>query len=410
MTTQRATVAEIDLNAFKHNLGRIRSLLKPQVKIMAVVKADGYGHGAVPCARAALEAGTDWLGVAILEEGVELRNSGIDSPILVMGSIFPDDGKDLVHYDLSTSVSGFALAQALSRQAEKQGKTVGVHIKIDTGMGRLGMRPEDLPNFVEQAQELKNLRMEGIFTHLSSADEADPEFTLGQLSRLSQAVDSMKSKGIELSMVHAANSSAILNFPASHLDMVRPGIVLYGTLGLGGNSSNQIQNASPGVSKLPPRQVAPGVSNLPPRRVVPGVSKLALRQEPVMRWKSKILQINKLPKGTPVSYNRKFTTGRESLIATLPVGYGDGLNRALSNNMDVLVRGQRAPQVGTICMDLCLIDVTDIKGVQCEDEVVLFGQQENETITVDEMSERCGTISYEILCNVGKRVPRVYLR
>ena len=398
MTTQRATVAEIDLNAFKHNLGRIRSLLKPQVKIMAVVKADGYGHGAVPCARAALEAGADWLGVAILEEGVELRNSGIDSPILVMGSIFPDDGKDLVHYDLSTSVSGFALAQALSRQAEKQGKTVGVHIKIDTGMGRLGMRPEDLPNFVEQAQELKNLRMEGIFTHLSSADEADPEFTLGQLSRLSQAVDSMKSKGIELSMVHAANSSAILNFPDSHLDMARPGIVLYGTLGLGGKYSNPNQTASPGVS------------NLSPRRVVPSVSKLALRQEPVMRWKSKILQINKLPKGTPVSYNRKFTTGRESLIATLPVGYGDGLNRALSNNMDVLVRGQRAPQVGTICMDLCLIDVTDIKGVQCEDEVVLFGQQENETITVDEMSERCGTISYEILCNVGKRVPRVYLR
>ena len=397
MTTQRATVAEIDLNAFKHNLGRIRSLLKPQVKIMAVVKADGYGHGAVPCARAALEAGTDWLGVAILEEGVELRNSGIDSPILVMGSIFPDDAKDLVHCELSTSVSGFALAQALSRQAEKQGKTVGVHIKIDTGMGRLGMRPEDLPNFVEQAQELKNLRMEGIFTHLSSADEADPEFTLGQLSRLSQAVDSMKSKGIELSMVHAANSSAILNFPDSHLDMARPGIVLYGTLGLGGKYSNPNQTASPGVS------------NLPPRRVVPSVSKLALRQEPVMRWKSKILQINKLPKGTPVSYNRKFTTGRESLIATLPVGYGDGLNRALSNNMDVLVRGQRAPQVGTICMDLCLIDVTDIKGVQCEDEVVLFGQQENETITVDEMAQRCGTISYEILCNVGKRVPRVYL-
>ncbi|MCH8313917.1 MAG: alanine racemase [Nitrospinae bacterium] len=409
MTTQRATVAEIDLNAFKHNLGRIRSLLEPQVKIMAVVKADGYGHGAVPCARAALEAGADWLGVAILEEGVELRNSGIDSPILVMGSIFPYEAKDLVHYDLSTSVSGFALAQALSRQAEKQGKTVGVHIKIDTGMGRLGMRPEDLPDFVDQAQELKNLRMEGIFTHLSSADEADPEFTLGQLSRLSQAVDSLKAKGIDLPMVHAANSSAILNFPDSHLDMARPGIVLYGTLGLSGKSSNPNQTASPGVSKLPPRRVAPGVSKLPPRRVASGVSKLALRQEPVMRWKSKILQINKLPKGTPVSYNRRFTTERESLIAILPVGYGDGLNRALSNNMDVLVRGQRAPQVGTICMDLCLIDVTDIKGVQCEDEVVLFGQQGNEFITVDEMAERCGTISYEILCNVGKRVPRVYL-
>lgn len=375
MTTQRATVAQIHLNAFKHNLGRIRSLLEPQVKIMAVVKANGYGHGAIPCAKAALEADADWLGVAILNEGVELRDNGIDAPVLVMGGVFPGEAQDLVHHGLSTSVSDFSLAQELSRQAEKQGKTVGIHIKIDTGMGRLGMRPEDLPGFMEQAQKLKNLRIEGIFTHLSSADEADPEFTLGQLSRLDQAIESLKSKGISLPMVHAANSSGILNFTASHLDMVRPGISLYGTLGLSGKSSNP--NALPDL-------------------------------RPVMQWKTKILKISKLPKGTPLSYNRQFTTERDSLIATLPVGYGDGLNRILSNNMDVLVRGQRAPQVGTICMDLCLIDVTDIVGVQPEDEVVLFGQQGNEAITVDEMAERCGTISYEILCNVGKRVPRVY--
>lgn len=378
MTIQRATIAEIDLTAFKHNLDRIRSLLDPQVKLMAVVKADAYGHGAVPCAKAAMEAGADWLGVAILDEGVELRDSGIDAPVLVMGSIFPDEAKDLVHYDLSTSVSDTSLAQELSRQAEKQGKTVGIHIKIDTGMGRLGMLLEDLLNFVEKVQSLKNLSMEGIFTHLSSADEADPEFTLGQLSLLSQAIDALKSKGITLPMVHAANSSAILNFPDSHLDMVRPGISLYGTLGLSEKSSSPNQKALPEFKQ-------------------------------VMQWKTKILQINKLPKGTPLSYNRKFTTKRESLIAILPVGYGDGLNRRLSNNMDVLVRGQRVPQVGTICMDLCLVDVTDIEDVQCKDEVALFGQQGDETITVDEMAERCGTISYEILCNVGKRVPRIYL-
>ena len=373
MTTQRATVAEIDLNAFKHNLGRIRSLLKPQVKIMAVVKANAYGHGAVPCARAALEVGADWLGVAILEEGVELRNCGIDSPILVMGSIFLDEAKDLVHYDLSTSASSVPLATELSRQAIKQGKTARIHIKIDTGMGRLGMPAEDLPEFLEQIQSLKNLSIEGIFTHLSSADEVDPEFTLGQLSQLNQVVDSLKSKHIELPLLHAANSTALLNFPASHLDMARPGIILYGTQGLkGGNNPDTLFR-------------------------------------PVMSWKTKILQISKLPKGTPLSYNRQFTTKRASLIATLPVGYGDGLHRVLSNNMDVLVSGQRAPQVGMICMDLCLIDVTDIQDVQCEDEVVLFGQQGKEKITVDEMAKRCGTISYEILCNVGKRVPRVYL-
>jgi alanine racemase len=377
MTTQRATIAQVDLNAFKHNLGKIRSLLEPQVKTMAVVKANAYGHGAIPCAKAALEAGADWLGVAILEEGVELRTSGIDAPILVMGSIFPDEAKELVQYGLSTGVSDYSLARELSSQAEKLGKTVGVHLKVDTGMGRLGILPDKLPGFMEEMQSLKNILVEGIFTHLSSADEADPEFTLGQLNRLSQSIDSLKSKSIEVPMVHAANSSAILNFPASHLGMVRPGIALYGTLGLSAKSSNP--NTSPEL-------------------------------KPVMQWKTKILQISKLPKGTPLSYNRQFTTDRDSVIAVLPVGYGDGLNRRLSNNMEVLVKGKRAPQIGTICMDLSLIDVTDIEGVQCQDEVVLFGQQENKIIAVDEMAERCGTISYEILCNVSKRVPRVYLR
>ena len=382
MTTQRATVAQIDLNAFKHNLGRIRSLLEPEVKIMAVVKADAYGHGALPCARAALDAGADWLGVAILSEGVELRDNGIDAPILVMGSIFPHEAKDLIHYDLSTSVSDDSLAKELARQAEQQGKTAGVHLKINTGMGRLGMLPDKLLSFVEQVQVLKSLRVEGIFTHLSSADEADPEYTLGQLSRLSEAIDSLKAKGIALPIVHTANSSGILNFTDSHRDMVRPGISLYGAL------------PSPDV-----RPIVAALQGCDPDPFF----------LPVMQWKTKILQIGKLPKGTPLSYNRKFTTERESLIATLPVGYGDGLNRRLSNNMDVLVRGQRAPQVGTICMDLTLIDVTEVPDVQLGDEVVLFGQQGTEIITVDEMAERCGTISYEILCNVGKRVPRVYL-
>ncbi|GJL78442.1 MAG: alanine racemase [Nitrospinaceae bacterium] len=380
MSNHRATVAQIDLDAFKHNLKEIRSLVAPQVKIMAVVKADAYGHGAVPCAKAAVEARTNWLGVAILEEGIELRENGITVPILVMGSIFPNEANDLVRHDLSTAVSTLPLAEMLSQQAEKQGKTVGVHLKVDTGMGRLGMFPEDLLCLVERIQSLKNLRIEGIFTHLSSADEPDTEYTELQFTRLLHALTALKAKKIPLPMIHVANSAAILMVPDSHLNMVRPGIILYGAL------------PSPDLKPTVDAMKAHDVSF-----------------RPVMSWKSKIIQINQVPKGAPLSYNRQFTTERDSLIATLPTGYGDGLNRALSNNMDVLIRGQRAPQVGIICMDLTLVDVTDIKGVQLEDEVVLIGTQGEETITADDMAEQCGTISYEILCNVSKRVPRVYL-
>jgi len=380
MANHRATVAEIDLNAFRHNLKEIRSLLAPKVQIMAVVKADGYGHGAVACARAAVQAGADWLGVAILEEGIELRENGVTGPILVMGGIFPGEAEDLIQHDLSTTLSTPALAERLSQQAEKQGKMVGVHLKVDTGMGRLGMSPENLTGFADQIRSLRNLRMEGIFTHLSSADEPDSKFTRLQLSRLNRAEESSKTEGVAPPLVHAANSAAILRFPGSHLDMVRPGIILYGAL------------PSPDLKPMITALNANGTSF-----------------RPVMSWKSRIIQVHNVPKGTPLSYNRRFTTERESRIATLPVGYGDGLNRALSNKMEVLIRGQCAPQVGVICMDLTLIDVTDIEGVQCEDEVVLIGTQGKETITVDTMAGQCETVSYEILCNVSKRVPRIYL-
>ncbi len=379
MENHRATVAEIDLSAFRHNLTSIRSLLAPKVQIMAVVKADGYGHGAIPCAKAAVEAGADWLGAAILQEGVELRENGVTAPILVMGGVFPNEVEELIRHDLSTSVNTLPLARLLNQHAEKQGKMVGVHLKVDTGMGRLGMAPEELLSFVEQIQLMKNLRMEGIFTHLSSADEPDPEFTELQFTRLLHALTALKAKGIALPLIHTANSAAILTVADSHLNMVRPGIILYGAL------------PSPDLKPTIEAMKAHDVSF-----------------HPVMSWKSKIIQINTLPAGSPLSYNRQFTTERESQIATLPIGYGDGLIRALSNNMDVLIRGQRAPQVGTICMDLTLIDVTDIEGVELEDEAVLIGTQGEATITVDDMAEQCGTISYEILCNVSKRVPRVY--
>jgi len=382
MASHRATFAEIDLAAFQHNLKLIRTLIAPGVKVMAVVKADAYGHGAVPCAKAAIQAGADCLGVAILEEGMQLRQSGIEVPILIMASIFPGEVKDLIHHNLSTTLNTEALAEALARQAKNMAKTASVHLKVDTGMGRLGMPPEELIGFVEKIRSLKNLQVDGIFTHFSSADEEDPGFTLWQISRLNKALEQLKSAGTSLPRVHAANSAAILRFPDSQFDLVRPGIILYGA--------------------LPSSVMQPIVA--------------ALRQNnpehcfhPVMHWKTKILQINHVPKGTPLSYNKQFITQRDSLIATLPAGYADGLSRNLSNRMQVLVRGQRAPQVGVICMDLCLIDVTGVKGVQLEDEVVFFGKQGKTMIPVDEMAERANTISYEILCTVGKRVPRIYL-
>ncbi len=382
MARHRGTVAEIDLAAFRHNVKVVRSLLKPDVKIMAVVKADAYGHGAVACAQAALEAGAECLGVAVLEEGIELREADIGAPILLLGSIFPNEIQDLLHYHLSPTVFHYSLAHLLSRQAEKRGKNVGVHIKIDTGMGRLGIPPEEFTCLMQQIKALKNLRIEGVFTHLSSADETDPDYTLTQLTRFSEALKDCEDHGIDLPPTHCANTAGILKFPQSHREIVRPGIILYGAL------------PSPDLAPILEKSEKTSGEN---------------RFRPVMQWKSRILSVQQVPAGRALSYGRTFVTERDSLIATLPVGYADGLSRNLSGKMQVLVHGQRAPQVGTICMDLTLIDVTDIRpNVQAMDEVVLFGTQGEETITADQMADWEGTISYEVLCNVGKRVPRVY--
>ncbi len=382
MARHRGTVAEIDLASFRHNVNVVRSLVEPGVKIMAVVKADAYGHGAVPCAQAALEAGAECLGVAVLEEGIELREADIGAPILVLGSIFPNEIQDLLHYHLSPALFHYPLAHLLARQAEKRGKTVGVHVKIDTGMGRLGIPPEEFVCLMQQLSALKNLRVEGVFTHLSSADEPDPDYTLTQLTRFSEALKLWTDQGEPLPPTHCANTAGILKFPQSHREIVRPGIILYGAL------------PSPDLAPILAASEKTSGAN---------------RFRPVMQWKTRILSVQRVPKGRALSYGRTFVTERDSLIATLPVGYADGLSRSLSGKMEVLVHGQRAPQVGTICMDLTLIDVTDVRGdVRAEDEVVLFGTQGEDTITADEMAEWEGTISYEVLCNVGKRVPRVY--
>lgn len=376
MAHHRATRAEIDLQAFRHNFQSLRNYISPQTRIMAVVKADAYGHGALPCARVAVESGADYLGAGVIEEGIEFRQSGLDTPILILGSIFPDEAEDLVRHDLATIVCTLPLAQALSKEAGKQNKSASVHIKVDTGMNRLGVLPENLPELLNQIRNLPNLKIEGVSTHFASADDEDLSITQAQLKKFQAALACFKQD--DRPLIHCSNTSALFKFPESHFDMVRPGLILYGAL-----PSPSLQTVLNEKKNLSPFQ-------------------------PVMQWKSQIILVKSLAKGQPVSYSGSFTTQRDSLIATLPIGYADGLHRSLSNKMDVLIRGKRAPQIGNICMDMTLIDVTQIQDVQAGDEVVLFGKQEGQTITVDEMATKGGTIPYEILCNVGKRVPRIY--
>ena len=377
MAHHRATRAEIDLTAFRHNLQNLRKYLDPQTRIMAVVKADAYGHGAVPCARIAIESGAaNYLGAGVIEEGIELRENGLNAPILILGSIFPDEAEDLVRHNLATILCTQPLAQALSKEAEKQDKTVSVHIKVDTGMNRLGISPENLPALLDQVRNLKNLKIEAVSTHFSSADDEDLSVTQAQLEEFQTALTILQKEGVHTPIVHCANTSALFKFPESHFNMVRPGLILYGVL--------------------------------PSPSLRPVIDQGENPFQPVMQWKSQIILLKPIAKNQPVSYSGSFTTQRDSLIATLPIGYADGLHRMLSNKMDVLIRGRRAPQVGNICMDMILIDVTDIPDVQAGDEVVIFGRQGDEMISVEELAVKGKTIPYEILCSVSKRVPRIY--
>ena len=382
MAHHRATFAEINLKALKHNLQNLKTITEPTTGIMAVIKADAYGHGAIPCAKAAVDSGVDYLGAGIIEEGIELRENGITEPILTLGSIFPDEVADLVRHDLATILCTPHLAQALAKEAEKQGKIVNVHVKVDTGMNRLGVLPENLLPLVKTISNLPTLKLEAISTHFSSADDEDTSITTQQIELFQKTLTDLQKAGVTMPpLIHLANTSALLRFPESRSKMVRPGLILYGAL------------PSPALNPVA-KEICQN-ENLQ-------------NFQPVMQWKSKIILLKSVQKGQPLSYSRKHFTQKDSLIATLPIGYADGLHRNLSNNMEVLIKGKRAPQVGTICMDMILIDVTEVPDIQMGDEVVIFGKQGEEEIRVEELAKKSNTIPYEILCNVGKRVPRVY--
>lgn len=361
----RPTWAEIDVSAFQHNLAAVAEFLPRRVKIMAVLKADGYGHGATSLAKAASVLGDRlWgFGVSSVEEGVALREAGLKERILILGSLFPFESFDTVlDHHLVPTVASRTSASALAQRAQRRGRPASCHLKIDTGMGRIGMSSEAFASFPKNPW----LQVEGIYTHLACAESAS--VTAQQLKRFAKSIKGF-GKGGECPL-HVANSGGVLARPASHYDLVRPGLVLYGVV------------PWPALGRT-----------------------IDLR--PVLSWKTRVVFLKTVPKGTPLSYGWTWRARRRSRISTLPVGYADGYRRELSNKGQVLVKGRRCPVVGRVTMDQILVDVTGLPRIDVGEEVVLLGSQGRERITATEMAGWADTIPYEILCGISKRVPRV---
>ncbi|MGI6604317.1 MAG: alanine racemase [Firmicutes bacterium] len=369
----RPTWAEVDLDAIAANVRAVRQVVDPRVKIMAVVKANAYGHGAVAVARVAVANGADQLAVATMDEAVTLREAGIDQPILVLGTNIPSEVLDVaVEKGIAQALCTVELAQALSAAAVRQGKKALVHLKIDTGMSRIGVLPEDAVTFMDRVGRLEGLKFEGVFSHFAAADEPNEEFTQYQFSRFQQALLALERAGYTFPLRHIANSAAIMDHPEMHLDMVRAGSLVVGSW--------------------------PGEKTQ---------RKVHLRE--AFTLKTRIVYIKTVQAGTAVSYGLTYTTPGEKMLATLPIGYADGYRRGLSNRASVLVRGKRAPVVGRICMDQCVIDVTDVPGVALGDEVILIGRQSGAEVSAKELGALLETLDLEVLCGIGARVPRVYL-
>ena len=369
----RPTHAEIDLSAVSANVSLACRLAGRDTQVMAVVKADAYGHGAVPVSKAALEAGATWLGVAVPEEAVPLRAAGITSRILVLGPIAPDQADLVVALDLDQTVCDPSLAEAVDRVARARGRVISLHLKVDTGMHRVGIRPQQVQSVAERIAALRSVRLVGLMTHLAAAEAEDPAFAREQLARFAEAERGLAAAGVRVSVRHAANSAALIFLPEARLDLVRPGIMLYGCHPRG-------------------RQ----------RHIEPLLT-------PALRLRTVISHIQQVARGDSVSYGRTFVAPRDLCVATLPVGYADGYGRLLSNQGHVLIRGLRVPIVGRVCMDMTMVDATRASGARVGDEVVLIGRQGAEEITADDVAELQGTISYEVLCRIGPRVPRIYL-
>ena len=366
------TYALVDLDAIQFNIRQLKGRLPQKTQLCAVVKADAYGHGYVPCAKAAVAAGADWLAVATPEEGKTLREAGVRARILVLGGVDESAAELSVTYGLDQCVFTKSGIQVLSRLAGKIGKQAAIHIKVDTGMGRIGVRTiEELDELLDEIQKDSGLVLAGMFSHFSTSDESDKSFSGIQESTFRRFAQHVKARGFA-PILHIANSAACMELPQASFDMVRPGIAIYGL--------------------YPSGEV---------KREIP------LR--PAMQVISQVAYVKEVPAGQPISYGRTFYAPRSMRIATIGIGYGDGFKRALSNRGSVLIRGQRAPIVGRVCMDQTMVDVTDIPGVSAGDQVVILGRQGGEEITADEIAELCDTINYEIVLSFLPRVARVYI-
>lgn len=381
MNEQKRAWAEIDLSAIENNMRWIRKFVRPQTKIMGIVKADAYGHGYAKTARILLRNGADWLGVACLDEAMQLRRSGFSCPILILGYTDPEFATQLVEEDITPACYDYDLASAMSRVAVKLGKRAKIHIKIDTGMGRVGLRytedeelNQESVNAILKMAVLPNLDIDGIFTHFAVADEKDDAYTEMQFHRFQTLCNRLKENGLDIPNKHCCNSAAMMRFPRMHMDMVRPGIVLYG--------------AKPS----------------------PLVDCGSLHLMPAMQFKAKVTNVKEVDAGVSVSYGRKFQTTKKTKLITIPIGYADGYSRVLSQKAQAIVNGKLCNVVGNICMDQCMIDATDVHTIDIGDEVILFGKSDDIELPVESLADKMGTINYEILCLIGKRIPRIYVK
>lgn len=376
--TQRPVWAEINLDAAAANMRQLRKLVGPDVLIASVVKANAYGHGAVEMSETYLESGADQLAVAYLDEGIELRQAGITAPILILGHTDGCRAAELIAHEIDPAVFHEEDARCFSQEAVRQQRNARLHIAVDTGMGRIGFLPkEESIAAIKRIASLPNITIAGMFTHFSVSDMADAEsvaYTQEQYRKLQWFYRRLQEEHITVPVCHCSSSAATLEFPDFHCDMVRPGIIQYGC-----QPSDEV------VSK-------------------------AFVPQPVMSLRCCISHVKFVEAGETISYGRHFTAKRRTKIATLPIGYADGYSRLLSNKACVLVHGRRVPQVGNICMDQCMIDVTDVPDAAVGDEVVLFGSQGNASVPLEELSHLIGTIDHEILCNINRRVPRIYIK
>lgn len=369
----RPTWAEVDLGAIEYNFRQLKQIVGKKTKVLAAVKADAYGHGLYGVSKRLEACKVDYLGVASVDEAIELREKGIRSPVIVLSAILKSEARPMVEYDITATIADISFAKFLNSVSKNAKRPTKVHVKVDTGMGRLGVWHDEADSFVREVAALPHLELEGIYTHFPVAEELDDPFTDEQLALFNLLIERLAKERIRISYRHAANSMALVSRRHSHLNLVRPGLMIYG---------------------LHPSPCSVDMVKL----------------KPALSFKTKIVFLKRARAGRSISYGRTHITKRETTIATLAVGYGDGYNRLLSNKASVLIRGVRAPVIGRVCMDQTMVDVGDVKGVAVGDEVVLIGAQGKEKISAEELARLCSTIPYEITCWISRRVPRIYIK